>query len=72
MNEERGFIKWFNSAKGYGFITRPTGADIFVHASAIEQTDNTVHSGEQVEYLISVGPKGIQAESVHRIIVISQ
>jgi len=56
----------------HGFITRPTREDIFVNASAIRQIDNAIDGGEQVEYVVSIGPRGIEAENVRRVIARSQ
>jgi CspA family cold shock protein len=64
---EVGKVKWFNNKKGFGFIERSTGGDVFVHYSAI-QTDGyrTLKEGEDVEFTITEGPKGFQAENVTR------
>ncbi|NOY97628.1 MAG: cold-shock protein [Chloroflexi bacterium] len=60
-----GTVKWFNTSKGYGFIEREGGPDVFVHYSAI-QTDGyrTLNEGQQVEFTIEEGPKGPQAANV--------
>jgi len=60
-----GTVKWFNGSKGYGFISRENGPDIFVHFSAIS-TDGyrTLQEGQQVEFTIEKGPKGMQAANV--------
>ena len=60
-----GTVKWFNSSKGYGFIERQGGPDVFVHHSAI-QTEGyrTLEEGQQVEFNIENGPKGLQATNV--------
>ena len=60
-----GTVKWFSASKGYGFIEREGGPDVFVHFSAI-QTDGfrTLREGEQVEFTIEQGPKGLQAANV--------
>ena len=62
---EQGTVKWFNDAKGYGFISRPTGDDVFVHFSAI-QTDGfkSLKEGQSVQFNVVKGPKGWQAENV--------
>ncbi|MCX6599792.1 MAG: cold shock domain-containing protein [Acidobacteria bacterium] len=65
--KERGIVKWFNAAKGYGFIQRSTGEDVFVHFSAIEMTGyRTLEEGTEVEFEVKKGPKGLQAEGVTR------
>ncbi len=62
---ERGIVKWFNAAKGYGFIQRQTGEDVFVHHSTIQMTGYRVlQEGAEVEFEVKVGPKGLQAENV--------
>jgi len=62
---ERGVVKWFNAAKGYGFIQRSSGEDVFVHYSAIEATGfRTLENNAEVEFEVKQGPKGLQAESV--------
>jgi len=64
---EKGTVKWFNGAKGYGFIQRSTGEDVFVHFSAIqEQGYRTLNEGETVEFDLLKGPKGFQAANVTR------
>jgi CspA family cold shock protein len=64
---EKGTVKWFNGAKGYGFIQRSTGEDVFVHFSAIqEQGYRTLNEGETVEFDLLKGPKGFQAANVSR------
>jgi len=64
-----GTVKWFNSEKGYGFISQPDGgADVFVHFSAIEMNGyKLLEEGQQVEFDIQEGPKGLQAASVRPI-----
>jgi len=63
-----GQVKWFNNAKGYGFIGRPDGADVFVHYSAIEGDGyKTLQEGETVEFEIVQGQKGPQAAGVSRV-----
>jgi CspA family cold shock protein len=65
---EIGTVKWFNNDKGYGFIKRETGEDVFVHHSAIQASGyRTLNEGERVEFDVKQGPKGLQAESVHRV-----
>ena len=64
----QGTVKWFSSEKGYGFIAVDDGRDIFVHYSAIEMDGfKTLVDGARVEFEISHGPKGPQAEKVHVI-----
>jgi CspA family cold shock protein len=61
----QGKVKWFNKEKGYGFIEREGGADVFVHFSAIQQDGfKTLQEGELVEFEIVEGPKGFQAANV--------
>ncbi len=61
----RGQVKWFSEKKGYGFITREDGDDIFVHFSAINKEGfRTLHEGDEVEFEISEGEKGLQATDV--------
>jgi cold shock protein len=67
VNKEKGIVKWFNNAKGYGFIQRSTGEDVFVHFSAIDMTGyRTLDNGTEVEFEVKQGPKGLQAENVNR------
>ena len=62
-----GVVKWFNAEKGYGFISREGGADVFVHHSAIQGDGfKTLEEGESVSFEIVQGPKGDQAAGVHR------
>jgi CspA family cold shock protein len=61
-------VKWFNAAKGYGFIKRETGEDVFVHFSAIQDTGyRTLEEGAAVEFEVVKGPKGLQAANVVRL-----
>ena len=61
----RGKVKWFNNTKGYGFIAREDGPDVFVHYSAIRAEGyRTLDEGQEVEFEIKDGPKGPQAENV--------
>ena len=62
---QRGNVKWFNDAKGYGFITQENGPDVFVHFRAIVgQGFRTLSEGQAVEFEIVEGPKGLQAANV--------
>ncbi|MEW6126274.1 MAG: cold shock domain-containing protein [Acidobacteriota bacterium] len=63
--KEQGTVKWFNNAKGYGFITRSSGDDVFVHYSAIESEGyKTLNEGQMVEFTLIQGPKGLAASNV--------
>jgi CspA family cold shock protein len=63
----QGTVKWFNDAKGYGFISQETGEDVFVHYSAIAMDGfRSLTEGEQVEFEVQRGPKGLQAVSVRK------
>ncbi|KAA1194212.1 cold-shock protein [Pseudohalioglobus sediminis] len=64
-----GTVKWFNNAKGFGFITREEGdADVFVHFRSIQGDGyRTLNEGQQVEFNLIEGPKGLQAEDVHKL-----
>lgn len=65
---EVGVVKWFNNDKGYGFIKRNSGEDVFVHHTAIQsQGYRTLNEGEKVEFDVKQGPKGLQAENVRRV-----
>jgi cold shock protein len=60
-----GTVKWFNSSKGYGFIERQGGEDVFVHFSAIQgEGYRSLSEGQRVEFSIEKGPKGLQASNV--------
>ncbi len=60
-----GTVKWFNATKGYGFIAREGGEDVFVHFSAIQMDGyKKLEEGQQVEFSIENGPKGLQAANV--------
>jgi len=62
---EKGKVKWFNNTKGYGFIERAQGDDIFVHYSAIKAEGyRTLKDGQEVEFTVQQGAKGLQAEDV--------
>lgn len=63
-----GKVKWFNDTKGFGFITRDTGEDVFVHYSAIDgEGFKTLIEGQQVEFEVKEGPKGLQASNVNKV-----
>jgi CspA family cold shock protein len=65
---EQGTVKWFNDAKGYGFIVREHGADVFVHhASIIAEGFRTLAEGDRVSFDVVEGPKGLQAKNVVKI-----
>jgi len=62
---EQGTVKWFNDAKGYGFISRQSGEDVFVHFSAIQADGfKSLQEGQAVQFDVVKGPKGLQAENV--------
>jgi len=63
--KEKGTVKWFNAAKGYGFIQRENGEDVFVHFSAIQSEGyRSLDEGSRVEFEVTRGPKGLQAANV--------
>ena len=65
--KEQGTVKWFNSSKGYGFIGRESGEDVFVHFSAIQGDGyRSLEEGDRVSFDVTKGPKGLQAENVER------
>ena len=65
MSKETGKVKWFNNSKGYGFIERSQGGDVFVHHTAIQSDGyRTLEEGQDVEFTVVQGPKGLQAQEV--------
>ena len=65
MARTSGTVKWFNDAKGFGFITTESGEDVFVHFSAIQSAGfRSLAEGAQVEFDVVQGPKGLQASNV--------
>ena len=65
---EQGTVKWFNASKGYGFIQRQSGEDVFVHFSAIQGDGyRTLQDGAAVEFEVTRGPKGLQAANVTQL-----
>jgi CspA family cold shock protein len=66
--KEQGVVKWFNGAKGFGFIQRSSGEDVFVHFSAIQESGyRMLNEGESVEFECQQGPKGLNAVDVMRV-----
>jgi CspA family cold shock protein len=68
-DKETGTVKWFNEQKGFGFIARDSGGDVFVHYSAIvgQRGFRTLHEGDRVEFLVEQGQKGPAAADVTRV-----
>jgi CspA family cold shock protein len=65
---EQGTVKWFNNEKGYGFITRNSGDDVFVHHSAIQGSGfKSLNEGDTIEFDVAKGPKGFQAQNVVKL-----
>jgi CspA family cold shock protein len=65
--KEQGTVKWFNAAKGYGFIQRESGDDVFVHFSAIQgEGYRSLEEGARVSFEVKKGPKGLQADNVEK------
>lgn len=65
---EQGTVKWFNDSKGFGFIQRSSGEDIFVHFRAIQgEGYRSLRENQKVEFVVTEGPKGLQAEEVSKI-----
>jgi cold shock protein len=66
--KEQGTVKWFNNDKGYGFISRASGDDVFVHHSVIQGSGfKSLNEGDAVEFSVTKGPKGLQAADVVKI-----
>jgi cold shock protein len=64
----QGSVKWFNDAKGYGFISQENGEDVFVHFSAVQaQGFKSLAEGDKVEFEVTKGPKGLQAANVRKV-----
>jgi CspA family cold shock protein len=62
---EQGTVKWFNDAKGFGFLSRANGEDVFVHHSAIQSSGfRSLQEGQNVQFNVTKGPKGWQADNV--------
>src|ERR1035438_2670551 len=69
--KEKGTVKWFNAAKGYGFIQRQGGDDVFVHFSAIQANGyRSLEEGTEEEFEVKQGPKGLQAENVSKVYLV--
>ena len=65
---EQGTVKWFNDAKGYGFISRQNGEDVFVHFSAIQAGGfRSLQEGQTVQFDVTTGPKGWQVDSLSHV-----
>ena len=63
--KEQGTVKWFNASKGFGFIQRQSGEDVFVHFSAIQSEGyKSLNEGQAVEFEVTKGPTGLQAANV--------
>jgi cold shock protein len=70
---EQGTVKWFNDAKGYGFISRQSGEDVFVHFSAIQAGGfKSLQEGQAVEFEVTKGPKGWQAKRSRAVVQLTK
>jgi len=66
--KEQGTVKWFNNEKGYGFISRNSGDDVFVHHTAIQgEGFKSLNEGDTIEFDVASGPKGLQAQNVIKL-----
>ncbi len=66
--KEQGTVKWFSNEKGYGFIRRESGEDVFVHHTAIQAGGfKSLNQGDVVEFNVAKGPKGLQAQEVVKV-----
>ena len=66
--KEQGTVKWFNNEKGYGFISRDSGDDVFVHHSSIQGGGfKSLNEGDSIEFEVVKGPKGLQAQNVVKL-----
>ncbi len=66
--KELGTVKWFNNEKGYGFISRNSGSDVFVHHTAIQGSGfKSLNEGDSIEFEVTQGPKGLQAQNVVKL-----
>lgn len=64
----KGKVKWFDNSKGFGFITRDSGSDVFVHHTAIQgEGYKSLDEGQEVEFEVTKGPKGDQAQNVVKL-----
>lgn len=66
--KEQGTVKWFNNEKGYGFVSRNSGSDVFVHHTAIQGSGfKSLNEGDSIEFEVAQGPKGLQAQNVVKL-----